>query len=138
MVLLHEREVRRFLETWRRSRDAGVKLPTTSDPDYASYEALLVHVLGCARGYMVWICAKLGLPAPDIAPTPGADRIEGEADEQLARVCAGWLTPLADVPEPRFNETYPSAWGVDYCIDAMLEHAVMHPLRHTAQLERLA
>ena len=42
---------------------------------------------------------------------------------------------MADVPGKRFNETYASAWGVDYCIDAMLEHAVMHPLRHTAQLK---
>jgi hypothetical protein len=32
---------------------------------------------------------------------------------------------------------YPSHWGTRYCIDSMLEHAVMHPVRHTFQLDEL-
>jgi hypothetical protein len=32
---------------------------------------------------------------------------------------------------------YPSRWQTRYCIDAMLEHAVMHPIRHAFQLEEL-
>jgi hypothetical protein len=32
---------------------------------------------------------------------------------------------------------FPSRWNVHYCIDAMLEHAVMHPIRHTFQLQEL-
>jgi hypothetical protein len=32
---------------------------------------------------------------------------------------------------------YPSRWGTEYCIDAMLEHAVMHPIRHEFQLRNL-
>jgi len=37
----------------------------------------------------------------------------------------------ADLP------AYPSRWGTPYSIDAMLEHAVMHPIRHAYQLEKL-
>ena len=32
---------------------------------------------------------------------------------------------------------YPSRWQTRYCIDSMLEHAVMHPIRHAFQLEEL-
>ena len=33
--------------------------------------------------------------------------------------------------------TYKSRWGEDYNIEQMLEHAVVHPMRHRIQLERL-
>ena len=32
---------------------------------------------------------------------------------------------------------YPSQWKTRYCIDSMLEHAVMHPVRHAFQLDEL-
>ena len=35
------------------------------------------------------------------------------------------------------DKTYTSRWKVEYCIDAMLEHAVMHPIRHEFQLSNL-
>ncbi len=33
--------------------------------------------------------------------------------------------------------TRKSRWGEDYNIEQMLEHAVVHPMRHRIQLERL-
>ena len=40
LVLLHERELRAFLATFRRAQAWGVTLPETDDPDYASLAAL--------------------------------------------------------------------------------------------------
>ena len=40
-------------------------------------------------------------------------------------------------PELFEDKVYTSNWGVNYCIDAMLEHAVMHPIRHEFQLKNL-
>lgn len=137
MVLLHERHLRAFLGTWRRARAADLALPATADPDYASLERLLLHVLGAARGYMVWICSVLGLPDPGIDPAPGAESAEAEAEPYLDHLLARWRLPLTEVAEERFGEAYPSRWGVPYCVDAMLEHAVMHPIRHRFQLEEL-
>jgi hypothetical protein len=138
LVLLHEEHLRRFLEVWKRARVAGVVLPRTEDPSYASMEALLRHVLRAARGYMTWICEVLELPDPEIRPTPEADVIEAQADAYLEHVVERWRDPLAHVSEERFHRpSYPSRWKVDYCIDAMLEHAVMHPIRHSFQLEKL-
>lgn len=137
-ILLHERHMREFLATWKRARDAELPLPATDDPSYASLATLLRHVLGAGRGYMVWICEVLALPDPDIRPAPEPDAIDAEADAYLEHLLTRWREPLRGVDPERFDRPeYESRWGVKYCIDAMLEHAVMHPIRHAFQLEEL-
>ena len=136
LVLLHETHLRAFLATWKRARAAGVHVTDPDDGAYESPEALLAHVLGAARGYMVWCCEMLGLPDPDIRPTPAEDVIEAEADTHLAHLLERWNLPLREVEPARFEDrVYESRWGTPYCIDAMLEHAVMHPIRHAFQIE---
>jgi hypothetical protein len=137
LVLMHERELRAFLPVWRRALVAGMALPKTDDPSYASHPALLHHVLRCPRSYMVWICGKLGLPDPGIEEPPPVERIESEADRFLSHVLERWRLPLAGVEEKRFDEVYPSYWGVQMAVESMLEHAVTHPMRHAFQLEEL-
>ena len=138
LVLLHDRHLRSFVDTWFQAQAAGVVLPETDDPSYVSMEALLRHVLRAARGYMTWFCQVLELPEPGIRKTPETDTVEAEADSYLTHLLEQWRLPLADVDEPRFHQpTFASRWGVHYCIDAMLEHAVMHPIRHSFQLAEL-
>ncbi len=101
-------------------------------------ESVLRHVLRAARGYMTWICEKLELPDPLIESTPEANMIADKIDDYLEHVLEQWSTPLASVTEIQFFQpTYMSRWKVDYCIEAMLEHAVVHPMRHSFQLEEL-
>ena len=137
MVLMHEEAMREFLGVWRAAVAAGVKPPPSDDPDYQSMEHLLWHVLACGRGYMMWMCEQLQLPAPAIPAVPTPGEIVAQADGFLAAVLAGWRDPLAKVEEPEFGKTYVSRWGMHYSVDSMLEHAVMHPLRHTFQLREL-
>jgi hypothetical protein len=138
LVLLHDRHMRQFLSTWKRAKKAGVILPDTSDPAYQSIETFLRHVLKSAGGYMVWMCKKLNLPDPGIDDVPAIDEIEKRSDDYLNHVLERWTTPLANVPEDKFYKPlFTSRWGVDYCIEAMLEHAVMHPIRHEFQLLNL-
>ena len=113
-------------------------LPKTDDPSYASLETLLRHVLGAARGYMTWICEVLELPDPKIRMPPEPPALAAEADSYMEHVLEQWRTPLRDVGDDRLETPeYPSRWQTRYCIDAMLEHAVMHPIRHAFQLEEL-
>jgi hypothetical protein len=45
---------------------------------------------------------------------------------------------LRDVPEEWFfDRTYETGWRGDYIVEAILEHAVMHVIRHAFQLEEL-
>ena len=138
MVILHDRYLRAFLETWKKAKEMKVVLPETDDPDYTSLDYLLHHVLRAARGYMTWMCEKLELADPQIPPAPPPERAQMEADQYLELVLEKWREPLADVPAERFEDKeYPSRWKTFYSIDAMLEHAVMHPIRHVFQLNEL-
>lgn len=138
LVKLHEIHLRSFYETWKEAKKLNIKLPVTDDPYYKSLDTLLFHLLRSARGYMIWVCEKLGLGDPQINETPPAEIIEQKAVEQLAHLFERWKLPLANVePELFEDKVYKSNWEVDYCIDAMLEHAVMHPIRHEFQLKNL-
>ena len=136
LVHLHACHLTAFIETWKHATATGVQMPPTGDPDCATLDAMLRHVLGAARGYMVWMCEVLGLDDPAIEPVP--EDLPGDLDPYLLHLLDRWDGPLAGLePEAADRPAYPSRWGTEYCIDAMLEHAVMHPIRHGRQLERL-
>ena len=138
LVKLHEIHLQSFYETWKKAKRLNVKLPVTNDPYYESLDALLYHLLRSARGYMIWMCDKLNLDDPQIRETPKVEIIEENAEEQILHLFERWRLPLVNVePELFEDKVYKSNWGVNYCIDAMLEHAVMHPIRHEFQLKNL-
>ena len=113
-------------------------LSKTGDPAYVSLETPLRHVLGAARGYMTWMCEVLELPDPEIRIPPERMALAAEADSYMEHVLEKWRTPLQGIGDDRLERPeYPSRWQTRYCIDAMLEHAVMHPIRHAFQLDEL-
>ncbi len=139
LVLLHEGQMRALLATWKIAKAQDVALPATDDPDYESLDHLLRHLLRAARGYLTWTCEVLGRPDPQLPPPPEVDALEGEADAYLELVLDAWRTHLARVPNEVADgaTAYLSRWNHPYTIDAMLEHAVVHPMRHRRQLEEL-
>lgn len=138
LVKLHEKHLQLFYETWKQAKQINIKLPVSDDPYYKSLDTLLFHVLRSARGYMIWMCDKLQLEDPMINETPAAEIIDEKAEEQIAHLIERWQLPLVNVePELFEDKVYKSNWSVEYCIDAMLEHAVMHPIRHEFQLKNL-
>lgn len=135
LCFLQEINLWDFLEIWSDAKEADLELPKIDDPDYASLDTLLRHVLRASRGYIIWICEQLGLPDPEIRKVPEADKIDDEVEEYAEHLLEQWRQPLIDIEEKRFYQpTYTSRWKVDYSIEAMLEHAVAHPMRHTFQL----
>jgi len=138
LVFLQEKSMRSFLPVWKQAKGKNVKLPETSDKDYASLETILFHVFRASRGYINWICEKLNLPDPGIDAPPTLNEIEKKSDSYLNHLLEKWKGPLKELDEKVFyDKAYPSRWGAEYCIDAMLEHAVMHPVRHEFQLRNL-
>jgi hypothetical protein len=137
-VLMHEQSMREFVSVWQQAKARNLPLPQTEDPCYDSLAHLLRHVLSSARNYMVWICEKLEYPDPGIEPPSPVEQIEAEAAQYLDYLIAGWREPLRNLDEERASRpSYKSRWDMDYSIDSMLEHAVMHPQRHTFQLREL-
>ncbi len=138
LVALHEKELRAFLPVWRRFDSAGIPLPATDDENYLSNAHLLLHVLRAAGRYLTWICRQLDLPDPGIGDAPTADEIVAKAEAFLEHVLARWRAALTELPAARVEDkAYVSNWGAPMTIESMLEHALVHPIRHTFQLEEL-
>jgi hypothetical protein len=138
LVLLHEIHMKSFFSTWKKAKELNIKLPETDDEDYMSLETVLFHVLRASMRYMVWICDKLNLDNPEIASLPPFNEIQIKAGDYLKHLLKIWRLPLVNVPEDLFFGTsYKSNWGDDFCIESMLEHAVLHPIRHEFQLKNL-
>jgi hypothetical protein len=138
LVLLHKKHMKSFLTTWKKAKEAKIKLPETDDLDYQSLETILFHVLRASRGYIVWICEKLNLPNLRVDIPPAIAEVENKAGEYLNYLFEKWRLPLVNVPESSFRGTsYKTNWGDDFCIESMLEHAVLHPIRHEFQLKNL-
>lgn len=139
LVRLHEVEMKRMLEVWKDARQRGVTLPETEDPDYESIDHVMRHALRAARGYLTWICEMLIRPDPEIPPVPEAEQVAETADAYLDLVLAAWREHLAWMPDSviESENAYRSRWGWPYTIEEMLEHAVVHPMRHRIQLEEL-
>jgi hypothetical protein len=137
LVALHERELRAFLPAWRRFAASGQPLPETDETDYQSNEHLLRHVLRAAGRYLTWVCKHLDLPDPGMPDAPPVETIAAEAEAYMEQVLALWRTALTAAPPERMADLHTSNWGEPFTIESMLEHAVVHPMRHTLQLEEL-
>ncbi len=137
-VELHEIEQRRFLDTWRAFCASGIGLPPTDDPSYTSNDHLAGHVLRWARNYLVWIGECVNRPVTDLDSEFDLVRIAARGSTFLEEVLAGWRRHLAVLDDRELRPvTYRFQRGEDFNIEQMLEHAVVHPMRHRIQLERL-
>lgn len=139
LVRLHETEMRRFLEVWREAYQAEIVLPASEDPDYAGLTHLLRHILRASRGYLTWVCSVLGRPDPGVPDPPPVEHVTGEGEAFLSLLLASWREHLAWIPNEVVdsNEGFAARWGGTMTIEGMLEHAVVHPMRHSLQLQDL-
>jgi len=87
---------------------------------------------------MTWMCEKLDLPDPGIRTPQEPEALAANASSYMEHVLESWRAPLRDVGDEQLETPeYPTRWRTRYCIDSMLEHAVMHPIRHAFQLDEL-
>jgi hypothetical protein len=137
-VELHEIEIKRFFETWQAFRVSGTPLPKTDDPSYQSADHVGGHVFRAARSYLTWIGECVKRPVTDLDSDTDPVSIAHKGRVFIEAVLDAWRRQLALLEDTELApNTYPSRWGEPYNIEQMLEHAVVHPMRHRIQLERL-
>ena len=139
LVELHEHELREFVVTWRRFKTSGKTMPDArGDADYESPERLMAHVQGAARSYLLWIWEMLERPIEGLPLTRDASVIVPRMDAFMVETLDGWRRHLAPLEDAQLSpKQYLSRWGEPHTIEQMLEHAVVHPMRHRRQLERM-
>ena len=122
---------------WRQAQQAGVVLPEGGGYAYRSLETLLLHVLSAARAYLVWLCRNLQLGDPGVPRPPDLDEVASRADEYVQHLIVRYAIPLRDVPGDRFTDETFRFSRAQTSAEGLLEHAVMHPIRHSLQLRNL-
>jgi hypothetical protein len=115
-----------------------------ADPWTVSPRAICSHVRRAALGYANDIRRARGLPHKDREPglPQGAIHVTAPSELRPALVEAlhyteGALEGLYEASEEEISKiTFEVPWGPTFDPDMLLEHAVMHLLRHRRQLER--
>jgi len=139
LVDLHEQQIRAFLVTWKKFVASGKPMPDgRGDDSYASRDHLVAHVCFAARGYLVRIGEWVGRPVTDLDMSTDVAEVAARHEAFLAEVLAGYRRHLASMTteelEPQKHKT---RWGELMSVENLLEHAVVHPMRHGIQLERI-
>ena len=139
LVELHEREMRSFLELWKRFVAAGHPIPEAhGDESYENREKLFGHVLMAMRGYLIRVGEWVGRPVTDVDASQDPHAIVARAPEFADEVLAAYRRHLAQVTtEELEKQVHRTRWGDLMSVEMLLEHAVVHPMRHRIQLERI-
>lgn len=109
----------------------------TPDEECRSIRTVINHVVRASYGYAHYMRVAFSLPSPRIVVPLGA---RSESVEQLAAMLAytvetldgRWEMPDAEMEAVKIQ----SRWGTVYDLEQMLEHAIVHILRHRRQIER--
>ncbi len=139
LVELHERELLAFVETWRRFVASGKPMPEANgDRDYESHGHLMAHVQGAARSYLLWVWEVLERPIDGLPLVRDHTVIVPRLEAFMSETLDGWRRHLAPLESEQLApRQYLSRWGEPHTIEQLLEHAVVHPMRHRIQLERI-
>jgi len=109
----------------------------TKDEDCRSIQTIMGHVVGSGYSYADSIRKVFGIPSarPKIEPFPRMEAIEGL--EKMLAYTAETLEDKWDTPEEDIHKiNVASSWGQPYTLEQILEHAIVHILRHRRQVER--
>ncbi len=119
------------------------------DPDCRSVQTILTHCVRAGFGYLDVARAILdGLESRDDAPRtdpptpppPGPPGAAAAAIEQLRSVVRETdraLAPYRSSPDAILDATTRTASGREVDLEGLLEHAIVHLLRHRRQIRRL-
>lgn len=110
---------------------------TTKDEDCRSVQTVMRHVVRAGYGYAGYIREATGSPSPR-SEVPLASRLD--CLEQLSTMRAYTEGTLADKWEWTDQQIMAlkvqSRWGPVFDLEQLLEHAIVHVLRHRRQIER--
>jgi uncharacterized damage-inducible protein DinB len=135
----------------RASADLKLLLRSISEPDFTavidahtqdencrSVKTIITHVVQSGYGYADYIREQLSTPrsSPVVGPVPHQDA-EAEINAMLDYT-ANTLDGRWEMSDDEIARIFiDSRWGVRYDLEQLLEHAIVHILRHRRQIERL-
>jgi uncharacterized damage-inducible protein DinB len=130
-------ELRRLVEHIPEDDVVRVVDPQTEDEACRSVQTIMSHVVSAGYGYADYLRGAFSIPS---TRPPKGLLSHQESLEQLDAM----LEYTAQTLEGRWEMTdeemtgtvIHSGWGVTYDVEQLLEHAIVHVLRHRRQIER--
>lgn len=115
--------------------------PKTDDEDCRSIQTVSRHVIRSGYRYAAYVLEALKIPFE----IPGADKMAIENVEhaiaETSNMCNFTITHLYDSNRELVDSNlgdirFMARWGGEYSIEQILEHAIVHILRHRRQISR--
>jgi uncharacterized damage-inducible protein DinB len=111
----------------------------TPDKDCRSVQALMQHVVRAGYGYANYLREAFSMPREEVSSEMFAvgetpDRIDGMLRYTIETLEGRW--GLSD--DKISAITFKTRWGNTYHMEQILEHAIVHILRHRRQIEKFA
>ena len=109
----------------------------TKDESCRSIQTILSHVIGAGYAYSDYIRDRLGL---EITSSPVDLKQVNHITNFLQRMFE-YMLETVELMSPFTDEIWMSTlirtrWGQNYDLEQLLEHAIVHLLRHRRQLEK--
>ncbi len=130
-------ELARILQTISIEAYEGIVDPETKDENCRSIQTIMSHVVSSGYGYADYLREKFGIPS-----TRPQKRLlsKDEAATQIHKMLEYTVETLAgrwEMQEDEITGTVVNTrWGVTYDMEQLLEHAIVHILRHRRQVQR--
>lgn len=130
-------ELARLVERIPDDDFARVVDPQTDDESCRSAQTIMSHVVRAGYGYADYIRAQFSVESTR-PPNKLLSRQESlEQIDAALRYTAETLEGRWQMSDEEISGTViKSSWGVVYDVEQLLEHAIVHILRHRRQLER--
>lgn len=130
-------ELRRLVERMEEEDVVRVVDSTTEDEDCRSVQTIVSHVVNAGYGYADLLRKAFSIPS---TRPPRALFSQREFLEQVDAVLAYTNETLEGRWQMSYEEisgTFINAgWGPRYDVEQLLEHAIVHVLRHRRQIEK--
>ena len=112
--------------------------PETRDEDCRSMQTIVTHVVRAGYGYANYIRSVFSISSaspPDalFSRDEAVARIESMLVYTAETLSGRWEMSDQEMDEIKID----TKWGMTYNLEQLLEHAIVHILRHRRQIERL-
>lgn len=109
----------------------------TKDKDCRSIQTILTHVIMSGYGYANYIRDSLSIASTyTVTGLLSRQEVVVELDAMLEYTAQTLEGKWEMTNEEIDGVIIHSRWGVDYTLEQLLEHAIVHILRHRRQIER--
>jgi uncharacterized damage-inducible protein DinB len=130
-------ELRHLIEQIPEDEAVRIVDPLTEDDDCRSVQTIMSHVVHAGYGYADYLRGVFSIPSA--RPTKGllSHRESLEQLDAMLRYTAQTLEGRWEMTDEEITgAVINSGWGVTYDVEQLLEHAIVHVLRHRRQIEK--